>query len=82
MQLENALALREGLNDRRGRGLVLAGLGLVETAAANYDAAEPISPMRLTHSGAQATAGVSRAPSGGSPTLPSRAVVSTRPRPD
>jgi predicted ATPase len=38
--LERALDLRAGLGDRRGRGLALSGLGLVETAAGDYDAAE------------------------------------------
>ena len=41
--LEVALELRAGLSDRRGRGLVLSGLGLVETAAANFDEAEALS---------------------------------------
>jgi predicted ATPase len=39
-QLEAALELRGRLHDRRGRGLVLSGLGLVETAAGDYDAAD------------------------------------------
>jgi tetratricopeptide (TPR) repeat protein len=38
--LERALALRAGLSDRRGRGLVLSGLGLVETIAGEYGRAE------------------------------------------
>jgi predicted ATPase len=39
-QLETALDLRGRLHDRRGRGLVLSGLGLVETVAGDYDAAD------------------------------------------
>ena len=39
-QLEAALELRGRLRDLRGRGLVLSGLGLIETAAGDYDAAE------------------------------------------
>ncbi|HEY6960297.1 MAG TPA: AAA family ATPase [Gaiellaceae bacterium] len=39
-ELEAALELRGRLHDRRGRGLVLSGLGLVETAAGAYDAAD------------------------------------------
>ena len=39
-QLEAALELRSRLRDRRGRALVLAGLGLIETSAGDYDAAE------------------------------------------
>ena len=38
--LERALDLRAGLSDRRGRGLVLSGLGLVETIAGDYGRAE------------------------------------------
>ena len=38
--LERALELRAGLSDRRGRGLVLSGLGLVETIAGDYARAE------------------------------------------
>ncbi len=38
--LEAALELRERLRDRRGRGLVLSGLALVETAAENFAVAE------------------------------------------
>src|SRR5207302_365542 len=34
------LGLRAALNDRRGRGLVLSGLGHVATIAGNYDSAE------------------------------------------
>ena len=39
-QLERALELRAGLGDRRGRGLVLSGLGLVRTIAGDYAHAE------------------------------------------
>jgi tetratricopeptide (TPR) repeat protein len=39
-QLETALELRGRLHDRRGRGLVLSGLGMVETAAGDFDAAD------------------------------------------
>jgi predicted ATPase len=39
-QLEAALELRGRMDDLRGRGLVLSGLGLIETAAGDYDAAE------------------------------------------
>jgi tetratricopeptide (TPR) repeat protein len=39
-RLQEALALRRGLDDRRGVGLALAGLGRVETAAGDHDAAE------------------------------------------
>ena len=38
--LERALDLRAGLSDRRGRGLILSGLGLVETTMGDFDAAE------------------------------------------
>src|SRR5580765_2629183 len=39
-QLQSALELRTRLRDRRGRGLALSGLGLIETAAGELDAAE------------------------------------------
>ena len=39
-QLQGALELRTRLRERRGRGLALSGLGLVETAAGDHDAAE------------------------------------------
>ena len=39
-QLQGALELRTRLRDRRGRGLALSGLGLIETAAGDLDAAE------------------------------------------
>ena len=39
-QLETALELRGRLHDRRGRGLALSGLALVETTAGDYDAAD------------------------------------------
>jgi len=39
-QLELALDLRSRLHDRRGRGLVLSGLGMVETVTGELDAAE------------------------------------------
>ena len=39
-QLEAALELRGRLHDRRGRGLVLSGLGLVATAGGDYETAE------------------------------------------
>jgi predicted ATPase len=39
-QLREALELRTRLRDRRGRGLALSGLGLIETAAGEHDAAE------------------------------------------
>ncbi len=39
-ELQGALDLRTRLRDRRGRGLALSGLGLIETAAGEYDAAE------------------------------------------
>ena len=81
VHLEAALELRDGLNDRRGRGLVLSGLGLVETAAGNFDAAERVSRSRSTSSGARATGGGSRALSGVRPTLHSHAAVSTTRRP-
>ncbi len=38
--LELALDLRSRLHDRRGQGLVLSGLGMVETVAGELDAAE------------------------------------------
>ena len=38
--LEQALELRRGQRDRRGLGLVLAGLGLIDTTAGDYDSAE------------------------------------------
>ncbi|HUK96312.1 MAG TPA: AAA family ATPase [Gaiellaceae bacterium] len=40
MRLERALEIRTSLNERREVGLVLSGLGLVETIAGNFDAAE------------------------------------------
>src|SRR3954471_7233166 len=39
-QLQGALELRIRLRDRRGRGLALSGLGLIETTAGDYEAAE------------------------------------------
>jgi tetratricopeptide (TPR) repeat protein len=39
-QLQGALELRTRLRDRRGRGLALSGLGLIETTAGERDAAE------------------------------------------
>ena len=39
-QLQGALELRTRLRDRRGLGLALSGLGLIETAAGEHDAAE------------------------------------------
>ena len=39
-QLQAALELRTRLRDRRGLGLALSGLGLIETAAGEHDAAE------------------------------------------
>ena len=39
-QLQGALELRTRLRDRRGRGLALSGLGLIETTAGDHDAAE------------------------------------------
>ena len=39
-QLEAALDLRSRLHDLRGRGLVLSGLCLIETAAGDYDSAQ------------------------------------------
>jgi tetratricopeptide (TPR) repeat protein len=38
--LEQALAFRRGLNDRRGIGLVLSGLALIDTDAGDYENAE------------------------------------------
>ena len=38
--LEQALELRRGQSDRRGLGLVLAGLGLIDTTAGDYRSAE------------------------------------------
>ena len=73
-QLERALELRARLGDRRGVGLVLSGLGLVEHDGRRLRRARSaISPRRATSSGAPATAGVSRARSGGPPTSRSRA---------
>ena len=39
-QLQGALELRTLLRDRRGRGLALSGLGMIETAAGEHDTAE------------------------------------------
>jgi predicted ATPase len=39
-QLQGALELRTRLGDRRGRGLALSGLGLIETTTGEHDAAE------------------------------------------
>jgi len=39
-QLQGALELRTRLRDRRGRGLALSGLGLIETTGGEHDAAE------------------------------------------
>jgi predicted ATPase len=39
-QLQGALELRTRLRDRRGRGLALSGLGLIETSAGEHHAAE------------------------------------------
>jgi tetratricopeptide (TPR) repeat protein len=77
--LERALLLRRQLNDRRGLGLALAGLGLIDTAG-DYESAERHLTEARDIFRRPATAGGSLARSGGRRTSRSTRAASTTPR--